>query len=160
MVTKKTKKTVKAHKPKVTKPTGLIEAQNPFNDLIDFEKSFFENDFTNLFGKVNLPSVDVENRKDEIEVSADLPGIDRKDIKICVNKDSVEITAEKKIEQNIKHKDYYKQERSYSGYHRTIALPAIVDPNKTKCDFINGTLKITIKKLHNTNDQPKMISLK
>jgi HSP20 family protein len=152
--TKSSNKTIK--KPKLE----IIENKNSFNDLIDLEKNFFNNDLINLFGKINLPSTDILNKKDSIELTADLPGVDKKDIKICVNKDSVEISAEKKFEKNTSGKEYYRQERTYSGYHRVISLPAIVDPNKTQCDFKNGTLKLTIKKLKDSKDKPKMITLK
>ncbi len=157
---KKSKKIISKPKTKPNKKLEIIENKNPFNNLIDLEKNFFDNDLMNLFGKINLPSTDIENKKDTIELTADLPGVNKNEIKICVNKDSVEISAEKKAEKNTQEKNYYKQERTYSGYHRVISLPALVDPNKTKCDFVNGTLKITIKKLKDKIDKPKMITLK
>lgn len=154
------KKAIKA-KASIKKPKlEIIENKNPFNDLIDLEKNFFSNDLMSLFGKINLPSTDIINKKDSVELTADLPGVDKKDIKICINKDSVEISAEKKFEKNTTEKDYYKQERTYSGYHRVISLPAIVDQNKVECDFKNGTLKITLKKLKDSKEKPKMITLK
>lgn len=155
-----TKKIKKILKTKAKPKTELVERVSPFENLIDFQKDFFDKDFSNLFRKLNVPSIDVENKKENVEIIADMPGIDKKDIKICVNKDSVEISAEKKIEQNIKNKNYYKQERSYSGYHRVISLPALVDPKKVNCDFKNGTLKIEIKKIKNSINKPKMITLK
>ena len=107
VVKKKSKKTLAKPKTKPNQKLEIIENKNPFNNLIDLEKNFFNDDLMNLFGKINLPSTDIINKKDSVELTADLPGVDKKDIKICINKDSVEISAEKKAEKNTQEKKIF-----------------------------------------------------
>jgi len=96
--------------------------------------------------KVSTPKISIEDKKSNIEVSAELPGIDKKDIKVKIEKNRMEIKAEQKKEKETKKKDFYKKERSYSGYYRSFTLPETVMPSKAKKTFKNGVLKIIIPK--------------
>ncbi len=108
---------------------------------------FFDQFKINFFNKnFKEPALDIIDKNNEVEITAELPGIDKKDLIIKIEKDNVEIRAEKKQEKEVKKKDYYKHERSYSGFHRAFTLPAVVDPKKAKTEFKNGVLKITLPK--------------
>jgi len=96
--------------------------------------------------KLSAPKISIEDKKNKIEITAELPGIDKKDIKTKIEKNRMEIKAEQKKEKEIKKKDFYKKERSYSGYYRSFTLPETVEPGKAKKIFKNGVLKITIPK--------------
>ncbi len=106
------------------------------------------------------PSIDIEDKKTELVLTADLPGIDKKDIKINIENNKIEITAEKRKEKEEKTKNFFRQERSYSGFYRSMTLPSAIDPNKTKADFKDGVLKITMPKMKQVSTQKRTLHLK
>lgn len=101
-------------------------------------------------GSTQMPYMDVVDRDNDIVVTADMPGVDKKDIKINIRGDMLDISAERKAEQEKKEKGYVRHERSYSRYYRAIRLPAAVDKNKAKANFNNGVLEITLPKTEKT----------
>lgn len=94
--------------------------------------------------KTQMPYVDVIDRKADIVVTADLPGVDKKDIRISVSGDVLEISAERKAEKEETGRGYLRHERSYNRFYRSIRLPAPVEKNKAKALFNNGVLEITL----------------
>ena len=103
------------------------------------------------------PLVDVIDKKDSILVKAELPGIDKKDVKISLSENTLTIRGERKEEKEIKKEDYYCCERAFGTYSRTIALPVEVDKTKAKATFKNGILEITLPKIEET--KPKEIEI-
>ena len=96
------------------------------------------------------PLVDVIDKKDSILVKAELPGVDKKDVKISLSENILTIRGERKEEKEIKKEDYYCCERAFGTYSRTIALPVEVDKTKAKATFKNGILEITLPKIEET----------
>jgi len=96
--------------------------------------------------KIKEPVIDIIDKDKQIIVSAELPGIEKKNLSVKVKKDSVEIKAEKKEEKEIKEKDFYKHERSYGSFYRMFSLPADIMPSKAKKEFKNGVLKLSLPK--------------
>ncbi len=96
------------------------------------------------------PLVDVMDKGAEIVVSAELPGVDKKDIELNVEENTISIKAESKeeVEKSKEEEGYYFHERSYSSYARTIPLPAEVIPEKASAEFKNGILTVTLPKKH------------
>lgn len=93
---------------------------------------------------VQVPYVDVLERNNDVIVTADLPGVDKNDIKINVRDNVLEISAERKFEKEQKGEEYFKHERGYSRFYRAVRLPAPVDQSKAKASFNNGVLEITL----------------
>jgi HSP20 family protein len=92
-----------------------------------------------------VPSVDVIERGNDVVVTADMPGVDKSDIKINVRDGNIlEVSAEKKTEKEEKEKGFIRHERAYNRYYRSIRLPAPVDKNKAKATYNNGVLEITL----------------
>ena len=149
-------------KPKKTKKESFDLVKTDFfsNPFESFFRPFEMPNVESLFKPMTLPKTDITDKGKEIEVTADLPGIDKKDIKITINKNVLEIHAEKKEEKKTEKKSYYSHERSYSGFYRKYALPASIDTKKVKCSFSNGVLKITLQKIKETEETPKVITLK
>jgi len=106
------------------------------------------------------PSVDVFENDKEIKITAELPGMDDKDIDVSLNKDSLTIKGEKKEEKEEKKKDYYHMERSYGSFSRTIPLPAEVDTDKVKAEFKKGVLMVTMPKTSKAIEETKKIAVK
>lgn len=102
-------------------------------------------------GAVTVPDVDVEERGDDIVVTADMPGVDRDDIRLDVTEDNVlEISAEKKAETKKEEKGYVRHERTYSRYYRAIRLPVPVDKTKAKACYKDGVLEVSMPMAHRT----------
>ena len=100
-----------------------------------------------------MPSIDVSETDKEIEVVAELPGLERKDVDISLENDVMTIRGEKKVESKAddderegKDKAYHVAERSYGVFYRVIQLPPGIDPSKVQAIMSKGVLKITIPK--------------
>jgi HSP20 family protein len=92
------------------------------------------------------PFTDVEETEKEILVNADMPGLDKKDIKIKATEDTLEILAETKIEKKEKEKGRLLTERSYGSYYRSYMLPSKVKPDKITSTYKDGVLSIKMPK--------------
>lgn len=106
------------------------------------------------------PKVDVVETVSEIRVSAELPGMDEKEIELSMNKDSLTIKGEKKIEKEDKGKDYYRMERSYGSFSRTIPLPVAIDSEKVSAEFKKGVLTILLPKSSKATQDTRKIAVK
>lgn len=113
---------------------------------------FFSRDFLAPFPwserltAIRQPALDITDEGDKFVATIELPGLKKEDIKISVNENSLEVSAEKKAEVEEKKKSYYRRERSYSGFYRSTLLPAEVDPAKVKAKYSNGLLEIELPK--------------
>lgn len=111
---------------------------------------FFESDFlpsSYLFGKGKWdPILDISEGRKDITVKAEIPGIEAKDFDISIDGRLLTIRGEKRQEQKEKDETYYRVERSYGYFNRTIELPAEVNPNKMDASYKRGILKIKLRK--------------
>lgn len=123
--------------------------ENPFGFLQREIDRLFE-DFTRgvpALGSTALrPSMDVTETDKEIEITAELPGLEEKDVQINFADNVLTIRGEKKAEREEKEKDYHLVERSYGSFSRTLELPAGVDPDAIKASIAKGVLKVTVPK--------------
>ncbi|MEM4368419.1 MAG: Hsp20/alpha crystallin family protein, partial [Candidatus Anstonellales archaeon] len=96
-----------------------------------------------------------------IYLEAEIPGVEKKDIKVTVDDNSVEIKAESKFEEKKedKKKGYYRLERRYSGFYRCLELPKSVDKEKAKAEYSNGVLKVTLPKLKSEEQSKKEVKV-
>jgi HSP20 family protein len=90
--------------------------------------------------------VDVAETEKAIEVTADLPGVNEKDIDVSLAGDMLTIKAEKKSDKEEKTKDYHLVERSYGTFERSMMLPFKADASKIDAKFDKGVLKLTVQK--------------
>jgi HSP20 family protein len=93
-----------------------------------------------------VPSLEVIESDTAIEIAAELPGMDEKDIEISVADGSLTIRGEKKFERDDKQKNYRLVERSYGSFERTLAMPPGVETSKIKAKLNRGVLKVEIPK--------------
>jgi HSP20 family protein len=93
-----------------------------------------------------MPRLDVAETETALEVLAELPGVDEKDIDVTISDDILKIKAEKKSDNEEKTKDYHIVERSYGTFERSMRLPFKVDTNKVEAKFEKGVLKLTVQK--------------
>lgn len=143
------------------------EEYNPFALLRQEMNTLFDNFFRGFevepfMGRFRgfSPDVDIKESEKEIKVAAELPGMDDKDIDISLTRDSLTIKGEKKEEKEDKGKDYYRMERSYGSFSRTIPLPVEVDVDKVKAEFKKGVLTVTLPKTPKAIKETKKIPVK
>jgi len=82
----------------------------------------------------------------EIEITAELPGLEEKDVQINVADNVLTIRGEKKAEKEEKDKNYRLIERSYGSFERSLELPAGVNADAIKASIAKGVLKVTVPK--------------
>jgi HSP20 family protein len=145
------------------------DAENPFFALQhrmnrtfdDFFKGFDIEPFGALVAESGfMPQMNISEDEKEITVSAELPGIDEKDLDISLTKEALTIKGEKKTETEDKKKDYHRIERSYGSFCRTIALPENIDEGKATAELKKGVLKITIPKTAAAQPQKRKLEVK
>ena len=96
--------------------------------------------------KATLPSMDVSETDKVLEITAELPGLEKKDVELNVTDNLLTIRGEKKNEREEKHKDYHLVERSFGSFVRSIELPAGVKPEDISAEIAKGVLKVTVQK--------------
>jgi len=143
------------------------EDENPFSLLRREMDSLFDNFFRGFdmepfqSSMVSFnPKVDVTENDKEIRISAELPGMDEKDIDVSLHNNMLTIKGEKKEEKEGKGKDYYRMERSYGSFSRTIPLPVEVETDRIEATFKKGVLGITLPKTAKAVEETKKIAVK
>src|SRR5690606_7548238 len=120
-----------------------------FGNGFGFPKSFWEDGMRMPAvwgdGKV-MPSLEMHEANGKVTISAELPGVDEKDIDVSVDDQLLTISGEKKSEVEHKDGDRYRSERSYGKFSRSVTLPFAIDPDKVEARFDKGVLKLTIDK--------------
>ena len=133
---------------------GVARNDNPFISLQREIDRLFD-DFTSGFptlpafgnGKTEmLPNMDVSETDKEIEITAELPGLEEKDVQINVADNLLTIRGEKKAEKEETDKNYRLIERSYGSFERTLQLPDGVNADAIKATIAKGVLKVTVPK--------------
>lgn len=92
------------------------------------------------------PFIDLIETDKEVIATAEMPGLEKQDIKINVSEDRLEISAETKREEKKEEKGYIYRERRSGSYYRAITLPSPVDSDKSKASYKNGVLEIKMPK--------------
>lgn len=150
-----TKQETKKEKPEVT-------PWRPFSEMARWEREM-ERTFEDFFGKrlrplmderwwvprtiaLPAPAVDLYDEKDEIVAKAELPGMGKDDIQVNISDHLLTIKGEKKREEETKEENYYRSERSYGSFSRSVELPAEVQVEKARASFKNGVLEIRLPK--------------
>jgi HSP20 family protein len=114
---------------------------------------------TMAFG-TGVPAVDVVEKDDAIQLTAELPGIEEKDIEVSVAEDRLTIKGEKKEEKEEKRRNYYMAERRYGSFERSFRLPASVNHDKIDASFQKGILTIVMPKTEEAKKKAKKIAVK
>lgn len=110
-------------------------------------------------GKLS-PRVNVSESNGEIEVTAELPGVEEKQIDVSLADDMLTIKAEKKSETERKDKDYHLIERSYGSFERSLRLPCEVVADKVDATFKNGVLTVVLAKSPEAKSKVRKIAVK
>lgn len=145
---------------------GLAVRQDPFLTLQQQMNQMFDEFFRGWglepFGASREawdafnPRVDVAETGEEIKVSVELPGLEEKDIDLSLSRDVLTIRGEKRREEEKKGRNYYRAERSYGSFTRSIPLPAPVDADRADAIFRKGVLTIALPKASTPEGRKKV----
>lgn len=116
--------------------------------------------FEGITPALTLPPYDLTEDEKTVRISAELPGMDDKNIELSLEKDRVIIKGEKKEEKEEKQKNYYRKERSYGSIYREIPLPCEVVADKATAEFKKGVLNIMLPKTPDAQTQARKIPIK
>jgi HSP20 family protein len=111
-------------------------------------------------GWSGTPVVDVAEREKDYQITAELPGMEEKDVEVNLSDDVLTIKGEKKEEKEAKQKDYYVSERRYGSFQRSFRVPDGVDTNKIEARFKNGVLTLILPKSPEAQKKEKKIEIK
>ena len=106
------------------------------------------------------PAVDVVEKDSAFEITAELPGLDEKNIELNLADDVLTIRGEKSEEKEEKKKDFYLSERRYGTFQRSFRLPEHVDAEKIDAHFKNGVLTVTLPKTPAAAARQRKIEIK
>ncbi len=106
------------------------------------------------------PAVSVAETNDAFEVTAELPGVDEKDINISLDDNQLVISGEKKMESTKEEKNWHVEERSYGSFYRSMLLPFEPEDGAVEAHFDKGVLRLTIKKPAKAVKTTKTINIK
>ncbi len=124
-------------------PWGMLPTlQNRMNRLFD---EFFRDEENAPIQKW-IPRVDVVELADKYEITAELPGLTKDDVKVEVHQNQLSITGEKKCESEKKDRNLHLVERSYGKFYRAFQLPGQVNVEDVQAEFKDGILKIDLAK--------------
>ena len=93
-----------------------------------------------------VPAMDLTQTEDAYVLKADLPGLSESDVNIELDENVLTISGERKSEHEDRKAGYYRVERSYGAFRRSLTLPEGVDPEAVKATFDKGVLEVTVPK--------------
>lgn len=136
------------------------EIDRVFNGFFD-DFGGFGSDFFGLGrGDSFSPRIDVSQDKNGLNIAAELPGMDEKDIEVSLKDGLLLIKGEKTHDDKKEGKDYYHVERSYGSFQRSIRVPEEVDPDRIEASFKKGLLKIKLPKSEKEQEKARRIDVK
>jgi len=92
------------------------------------------------------PKTDIKENKDSYTIEMELPGVNKKDVTISYDKNTLSIKGEKKYEKETSSDNYYRSERSYGQFSREFLLSSDVEIDSIKAEFDNGVLSVNLPK--------------
>jgi HSP20 family protein len=108
----------------------------------------------------SVPAVDVTEDDKAYKVTAELPGLEEKNIEVTVMGDMLTLKGEKRYEKDEEGKNRHMSERAYGSFQRSFALPSGVDRDKIAANLEKGVLTITLPKTAEAREQQKKIEVK
>jgi len=134
---------------------------NPFQETMSLRDAMDQLFEDSMVSKNSLsdvvPACDIYQDKDNLYIEIPLAGVDPKDVDISIKDDVLTAKGETKRKEEIKRKNYYRNEVQYGSFSRSISLPVRVKGDKASADSKNGMLKITMPKAEEA--KPKKITV-
>ena len=132
---------------------GVMAFQNPFNTLFrDLNEGEGTQDTPSF-----IPAVDVYEDEKKVVLKLEVPGIEEKDLDVSVEKNTLTIKGERKLEKEEKEENFHRIERRYGSFYRAFTLPTTVDTESVAASYNAGVLKVELTK--KPEAQPKQIKV-
>lgn len=143
-------------------PVVQSMSQNPVASLHREMNRLFDDVFrgfddSRFWGRSAWPSVDVEETDKEYRVTAELPGLEERDVEVLLHEGLLTVRGEKRLETEAKNRTY--TERFYGRFERQIALDREVDENAVTATFKNGILTVLVPKTAGAAERTKRIPI-
>ena len=106
------------------------------------------------------PAVDIVDKDDAYKLTAELPGVDEKQVEINFSNSTLTIEGKKDEEPDDASQDHFISERRYGDFHRSFRVPDGVDPDKLEASFKNGVLNVTLPKTAEARRKHKKVEIK
>jgi len=106
------------------------------------------------------PSIDLDETEKVFELTAELPGLDQKDVELALRDNAIVLSGEKRQERQEGEGGRRWSERSFGRFERVIPLPEEVDADKVAATFRNGVLKVTLPKNPKAQDKTRRIEIR
>jgi HSP20 family protein len=106
------------------------------------------------------PAVDIVDKNNALEVTAELPGMDVNDIEVKFADGMLTIRGEKTEAREENKKDHYLSERRYGSFSRSFRIPSVVDADRIEANFKNGVLTVTLPKSPEAQTSEKKIAIR
>jgi HSP20 family protein len=128
---------------------------DPFRDIMTLrdrmnrlfeDMSAYRGEEKDLAASAWAPAVDIYETENEVVLTAEVPGVDEKDIEIKVEDNTLTLRGERKFEKETKEENFHRIERAYGSFFRSFTLPTYVDHDKIEAEHENGVLKIRMPK--------------
>lgn len=130
-------------------PSNKLQRDNFFSPFESIDRAFDDllSFPTSASSLIKSPAVDMKETEKDIIVSVDLPGVDKKDIKLDLTEDSIAISCERSESKEENGKGgYHIKEQRYGKFYRSFSLPAPIKTKDSKASYKNGVLTITLPK--------------
>ncbi len=163
------------NEPSQTAPSTRVQEWRPFETLRnqvdrlfrDFETGFLQSplyrDIDSFwrrdFSFPVTPAVDVVEKDNAFELTAEIPGLDAKNIELSLSDDVLTIKGEKNEEKEEKTKDRYVSERRYGSFRRSLQLPSSVDAGKIEATYKSGVLTVKLPKSEEAKKKQTVIPI-
>jgi len=148
----------------VRRPENPVEAlRSEMDRLFEGALSLWPNAFDFADRRLTggfLPEVDLTETDQEVKVTAELPGLDEKDLELNIEEGGLTIRGEKRQEREEERKGTYFSERSYGAFHRYIPLPEDLLRDKAEAKFRKGVLEVSIPKAPEAASKRKALTIK
>ncbi len=131
-------------------------------DFDDFVERFFGEEplpTHGFFGRAFSPVVDIVETENHIMVTAEIPGMEQKDLDVNLTGDVLTIKGEKKAEHEEKGDNFHRIERSYGSFSRSISLPCEVQGDKVEASYKSGVLSLKLPKSENCKNKAVKITV-
>jgi HSP20 family protein len=164
MATKETKGLVKAEPTRALSP--LEDMERRFGRMERIFEDFFGGQFgfhmpalrpRAVAAEEVSPSVDIFEEGNDVVVKVELPGMKKENLAVNFADGDLIISGEKKQEEKVEKKNYYRMERSYGSFTRSFRLPSDVQGDKAKATFKDGVLEIRVPKTEEARKKEKKI---
>jgi len=136
----------------------LMKIRKPEDSRVSTLGSIFDSMFNERFLEENInsfyPKANIKESSDDFSIELSVPGFDKKDIEINIDKDVLTISSTKEVINNVEGESILIREFGYSSFERRFKLPEIINSDKIQANYDLGVLKISLPKIESAVDKP------